>query len=375
MPTSSSRIKGQATPEGTARYRDRHADVPKDHYRNFQNLLLSDLGIGTYLGMPDETTDQSYIGAITRALERGINVIDSSINYRFQRSERSIGAALEKLIGSKKVARDEIFVSTKGGFVSFDGFPTRDPMEYYKKVFFDRGIITPKDVVAGCHCMHPDYIRHELDVSRSNLGLETIDLYYLHNVETQFEEVSRPEFEKRLETIFAFLEGAVKEGKIGFYGLATWNMFRVPETEQGYFPLSRVLDIAQTVAGNNHHFRAVQLPFNLAYREAAVSANQLFGEEQVSFLRAAEEANLLVMASSPLFQGRLLGKFPAPLKSHFREAKNDAQCAIAFAAAAPGIYTALVGMSKSAHVDDNSEYLRQKRMDAAAWRTIIDNIE
>lgn len=51
---------------------------------------MSSVGIGTYLGEPDEATDQAYTAAVTRAVELSANVIDTAINYRFQRSERSI---------------------------------------------------------------------------------------------------------------------------------------------------------------------------------------------------------------------------------------------------------------------------------------------
>ncbi len=87
-----------ATPEGTARYRERFADrAAQDHFRQQQGLVLSSIGIGTYLGNPDEATDANYTNAVVRAVQLGVNVIDSAANYRFQRSERSIGQALKTL--------------------------------------------------------------------------------------------------------------------------------------------------------------------------------------------------------------------------------------------------------------------------------------
>jgi aryl-alcohol dehydrogenase-like predicted oxidoreductase len=80
-----------ATPEGTARYRDR---FPDRAFREQQGLVLSSIGIGTYLGNADEATDANYTRAVVRAVQLGVNVIDSAANYRFQRSERSIGQAL-----------------------------------------------------------------------------------------------------------------------------------------------------------------------------------------------------------------------------------------------------------------------------------------
>ena len=84
-----------ATKEGTTRYAQRFAGrASAGHFRESQRLVLSSIGIGTYLGQPDTKTDEGYAAAIVAAVENGINVIDAAINYRFQRSERSIGAAI-----------------------------------------------------------------------------------------------------------------------------------------------------------------------------------------------------------------------------------------------------------------------------------------
>ena len=87
-----------ATPNGTSQYAKRFAGRAADgHFREAHSLVLSSLGIGTYLGQPDDKTDQSYAASVAAAVESGINVIDAAINYRFQRSERSIGAAIKYL--------------------------------------------------------------------------------------------------------------------------------------------------------------------------------------------------------------------------------------------------------------------------------------
>ena len=83
-----------ATREGTETYRQRFAkDVAENHFRQEQDLWVSSIGIGTYLGNPDAYTDERYTNAVVRAVQLGANVIDTASNYRFQRSERSIGEA------------------------------------------------------------------------------------------------------------------------------------------------------------------------------------------------------------------------------------------------------------------------------------------
>src|SRR5499426_4924628 len=114
-------IVGYATQTSTENYRRRFTGkAAPEHFSQQQGLWLSSIGIGTYLGDHDDTTDQLYRGAVVHAVELGCNVIDSAINYRLQRSERSIGAALTEL-ASKSFNRDEIVVATKGGFIPYDG--------------------------------------------------------------------------------------------------------------------------------------------------------------------------------------------------------------------------------------------------------------
>src|SRR5580765_7470114 len=104
-----------ATKEGTTRHAQRFAGrASEGHFREAHRRVLSSIGIGTYLGQPDTRTDEGYTAAIVAAAENGINVIDAAINYRFQRSERSIGTALQQL-AAKGFEREEIIVCTKGG--------------------------------------------------------------------------------------------------------------------------------------------------------------------------------------------------------------------------------------------------------------------
>ena len=100
-------LPGHATAEGTARYRDRFPRLrDAGHFRRPANvpgageLWFSSIGLGTYLGEPDDESDRNYTEAIATALRSGINVLDTAINYRHQRSERNIGAALQQRIES-----------------------------------------------------------------------------------------------------------------------------------------------------------------------------------------------------------------------------------------------------------------------------------
>src|SRR3954454_4709287 len=137
-------LPGRATPEGTARFRDASGAAP-GHFREAGGLWLSSLGIGTYLGRDDAATDALYAASVRSALQRGLNVVDTAINYRNQRSERAVGAALRE----SGVARDGVVLCTKGGYIAFEGTRPADARAYLEEQFVAPGILDPAELVAG----------------------------------------------------------------------------------------------------------------------------------------------------------------------------------------------------------------------------------
>jgi aryl-alcohol dehydrogenase-like predicted oxidoreductase len=348
-------IAGHATAEGTAAYRARlGARAADGHFNRWRGLQVSSVGVGTYLGDDDVATDAAYTAAITRALGLGLNVVDSAINYRNQRSERSVGAALQGLSGAGRLAREEVLLATKGGFICFDGQRPPNPNAYLVETYIRPGIFAAADVVAGCHCMTPRYLADQLDRSRANLGVATIDVYYLHNPEMQLGEVDRPTFLARMRAAFEFLEGAVGEGKIRLYGTATWAGYRQPPTAQDHLSLAELVGLAREVGGAEHHFKVIQLPYNLAMTEALTSATQPVGREMVSALEAARRLDVYVMTSASILQGKLARGLPAALAEVLTGLETDAQRALQFVRSTPGVGTALCGMKSTAHVEENA---------------------
>jgi aryl-alcohol dehydrogenase-like predicted oxidoreductase len=319
---------------------------------------MSSIGLGTYLGDADDATDILYAEAVAEAVRLGCNVVDTAINYRFQRSERAIGVALSRLFRDRDASRDEIVISTKGGFVPFDGEPPRsaaDVRAYLESTFFAPGVCNPADMASnGQHCMAPSYLAHQLDRSLENLGLESVDVYFIHNPEGQLAEVGGDEFERRIRAAFELLEARVAEGKVGAYGTATWNGFRVAPSAREYLSLARLVGLAAEVAGPSHHFRVVQLPHNLAMPDAYSFANQALDGEWVSLLEAAEALGVSVYCSATLLQSRLAGAAPPEVCAALGFA-DGARCAIQFTRSTPGVTSALVGMSRVAHVRENLE--------------------
>jgi aryl-alcohol dehydrogenase-like predicted oxidoreductase len=358
------KLPGHATTEGTDRYRKRFAkSLAAEHFRQSQNLWISSIGLGTYLGNHDAETDRLYHEAVVRAVESGCNVIDSAINYRCQRSERAIGTALKEL-AARGYGRDEIVIATKGGFIPYDSEPPKDARRYFEETFTKPGIAHFSEIVANCHCMSPAYLAHQLDCSLSNLDVECIDIYYVHNPETQLGKIPREEFNSRLLEAFETLEQAVSAGKVRVYGTATWNGYRNEITAIDYLSLAEVTAIAEKAGGAKHHFKAIQLPLNLGMTEALSLTNQELQGEKQTTLEAAQALGLTVMCSASVLQGQLTRNLPGIINETFQGLSTDGQRALQFVRSTPGVTTALVGMKQPAHVDEN---LQTAGLPPASW--------
>ncbi|MBI3306534.1 MAG: aldo/keto reductase, partial [Candidatus Omnitrophica bacterium] len=225
--------------------------------------------------------------------------------------------------------------------------------EYFKTTYVDTGLLKAGDVAQGCHVMSPSYLENQLERSLANFGVKTLDIYYLHNPETQLADFDRADFMERLGRAFEWLEEKVNEEKIRMYGTATWQGYRVPSGQTEYLGLEEICVLARQMGGPENHFKVVQLPFNLAMPEAWVLPNQSFGPNQVSFLAAAERLGITTIASASLLQARLAAKLPEFFTRHFPHFNSASQCALQFVRSVPGIITALVGMKNKAHLKEN----------------------
>jgi aryl-alcohol dehydrogenase-like predicted oxidoreductase len=364
-------LSGYASPEGTARFRSRAVGarkLPPEHFREAPGgLALSSLGLGTYIGPPDAPTDHAVEQAVTVCLTSGrVNVLDTAINYRYQRAERSIGRALARLEDRDEVTRDEVFVATKNGYFAPDAESPTPPDRWVVEELVRPGILDPADIVDDCHAMSPSYLADQFERSRRNLGLATIDLVYLHNAaDAQIPVVGREEFTSRLEEAFRLYERYRDEGRLRAYGLATWDCLRAPPTDPNFFSLESAVQLARRVGGEEHGFRFVQFPFNLTMPEAATTANQPIGGARRTLFEAAHRLGVGCFTSVPLFQGQLAR---SGLK---RDGLNAAQTALQFARSAPGTIAPLVGQKRPEHLSENLELASRPPWSAEQFRAMV----
>ncbi|MFQ5970061.1 MAG: aldo/keto reductase [Nitrososphaerales archaeon] len=366
-------IEGFATKDGTSRFKEKHEgkSVAQGHFRSVNELYLSSLGMGSYLGEPDSTTDQLVSDAVNLSIESGaINVIDTAINYRSQKSERAIGKALKRSIDQDAIKRDEVFVSTKNGYITNDGDVNMEFWTYIHNTLVRTGLIQADDISSGYHCMKISYLNDQLERSRKNLGLDCIDLMYLHNaVEGQVQDIGMQQFMKNLKEVFEFYEQIRKEGKIRHYGMATWNCFRVPPGNMEYLNIFDVTSLAKEVGGENNGFRYVQLPFNLAMDEALMLKNHKNNGEMLSLIEATARLKLGIFTSVPLLQGRLLHESAV---QKFGNIDSVAVRCLQFVRSA-GV-TPLVGHKRLNHVRENLEVAKIPPFTESEFKELLSKL-
>jgi aryl-alcohol dehydrogenase-like predicted oxidoreductase len=201
-------------------------------------LEISPIGLGcmSMSGIYGNADDAQSISVIHHALERGINHLDSADMYGWGHNEQLLGRAL-------KGRRDGVVVATKFGQVkSADG----------------------KQGVDG----RPEYVMQACEASLKRLGIDVIDVYYQHRVDTDVP----------IEDTVGAMKRLVEQGKVRALGLSEAH----PDTIRR--------------AHKVHPIAAVQNEYSLLYRSE--------GEDT---LRATRELGITLVAYAPLGRSMLTG--------------------------------------------------------------------
>jgi uncharacterized protein YyaL (SSP411 family)/aryl-alcohol dehydrogenase-like predicted oxidoreductase len=290
-------LVGRATRAGTTSRTER-LGAPARAQLADSGLFVSGIGFGGYR---IDDVHPEHRAALELALRSGINLIDTSTNYSDGRSERLIGEVLAQLIDKHELTRDQVVIVSKAGYVqgrnhTLASARKQNSVPFPEMVEYSEGL---------WHCIHPEWLADQLTRSLDRLGLETLDLFLLHNPEYFLADAAkrgqgpiasvRAEFYRRLEQAFRYLEGEVKKGRIAYYGVSS-NTAAGATDARDSTDFSRMLAAARAAAPEGHHFRALQVPLNL------LESNALFAAEgqSESVLTQAERQGVAVLTNRPL---------------------------------------------------------------------------
>ena len=236
--------------------------------------MINKISFGTY-----RTTLQNpvHIEAINYAIDNGITNIDTSSNYMYGEAEQLIGEVL------KDKNREEFTIVTKGGYIQGQNMArVKEGWEIEDLVEYDPNCL---------HSISPMFLEDQINKSLQRLQTNYIDTYLLHNPEyylmTNLKGTATNEdidthhkiMQERIKKAFAFLETQVDQGKIKSYGISS-NSFAKKENDYHFLEYKKLLNYAKEIAGENHHFKVIQLPFNM-YEKDGVPCAKYFHENGI----------------------------------------------------------------------------------------------
>lgn len=305
-------IPGKTTEAGTQHYAGRFDTLTYVPF-GVTGWRVSQAGFGGYRVDKDNGYHEQ---ALRLALQKGINLIDTSSNYTDGNSERLIGRVLSELLDSGELKREEVIIVSKAGYLQGFNYALAEQRKREGRPF--PNLI--KYAEGLDHCIHPEFLADQLTRSLERINLEMLDVYLLHNPEYYLmwakhahlaREQAHEEYYRRIQQAFGHLEQEVSSGRIQYYGVSS-NTFPEPERHYTFTSLARLWQIASEI-NPNHHFRVIQAPMNLFETGLATEANQ---PGQQTTLQFAHEQQVAVLINRPLnafHQDALTRLAPVPM--------------------------------------------------------------
>lgn len=287
-------------------------------------MKLPKIGLGTY----NQSLNQSEL--ISYALKLGYELIDTAPNYNNGISQREVSKALSQCI-------NQTLISTKVGFVS-----DLDRRDFYIK----NGIAKSNDFFKN-HCLSKSFVKYEIEKNLQELGIESIDILFIHNPEQQLEIKSKSDFFYTLSNAIEIIETFCEQGKVKQYGISSWDGFGI-NGKQPTFTLDEIHDIVFKIAGKSNRFRCVQIPLSIVHYDELYN----YAINKSGLLCDAERLSLSIFANSPLHKGELLKLIDSEFLRLFG-INNCATACLLFLKSFQCINTILVGATSKSQIEDN----------------------
>lgn len=255
---------------------------------------------------------------------------------------------ITKLIEDGLINRNQFIISSKAGIIPGDGEIMFRHIDYMNEKLIDTDILNKEDVYMEetlWLTMNPKYFEYALEVSRKHLNLETIDIYYMHELELSMKHYGPEEFYRRLKDIIIAYENMVNEGKIKEYGMATWDAFQLNPNHEQYISLEKVMEVVESVT-TSHHFKHLMVPINIENRACVEHKNQDYKQSKLSIVECAKKYNIDIYVSVPLDQGKA-SKYEK-VEKYLSYLINESKCNSYF-----------VGTKRTSHLKDNIEITKK----------------
>ncbi len=253
------RLPGKATRKATKDFLDKRG-IGKNARSRLGELSVSALALGSHrIGLDSAEHRQAALAA----LGEGINLIDTSPSFALGNSERLLGEVLASL--HQQGADRSCFVLASKVGVALGG--AAEQLQQLGALDSPAVALTPgSPLESGAYCLDPQFISWQIGTSLERLGVEHLDVVLLQSPEHLLLGGKGPE-EVRLEVRRAILEleKEVSSGRIGCYGVFTTRQEAIAND---VLSPKHLAHLAHEAAGEDHHFRVVEIPLNLLERRA-----------------------------------------------------------------------------------------------------------
>lgn len=279
--------------------------------KGYSKHNMGRIALGTHLGDFSDTDSEKYINAIKYAVRNGINTIDGAINYRGMRSEKDEGIAMNQLIEAGEIKREDIFITSKAGLLFGDVQEGLNPQKCLMEILEPKGITIDDftEYEGLLQTLNPGFFEIALNKSLQNLGIETLDLHYIHIPEISRLGLSEKEFYTQIEALFSWYESKVIEGKIRFYGIAFEFMTEEPQEAKWHIELEKLKQLAEKVSLGENHLKYILFEYNLLCASANIDKTQTVNGEQMTMLEACRKLGFETVGSMPFAMGEGLEKY------------------------------------------------------------------